>query len=71
LCSYVQNFGNDNTSKQLLSSNVATLLEVNKHVEEAWGLDFGISIAADLGSQFGNQIGAMFTIKKQGLITKW
>ena len=71
LCSYVQNFGNDNTSKQLLSSNVATLLEVNKHVEKAWGLDFGISIASDFGSQFGNQIGAMFTIKKQGIITKW
>ncbi|MBR5327374.1 MAG: hypothetical protein IKV31_02435 [Paludibacteraceae bacterium] len=71
LCSYAQNFGNDNTSKLRLSTNWATLLEVSKHVEQAWGLDFGVSIASDLGTQFGNQIGAMFTIRKQGLITQW
>ena len=71
MCSYAQNFGNDNTSKQRLSTNLATLLEVSKHIEKAWGLDFGISIASDLGTQFGNQIGAMFTIRKQGLITQW
>lgn len=71
LCSYVRNFGNNNTSKQLLSSNVATLLEINKHVDKAWGLDFGISLAGDFGNQFGNQFGAMLTIRKQGIITKW
>ena len=71
LCSYVRNFGNNNTSKLLLSTNTATLLEVNKHVEKAWGLDFGISLAGDFGSQFGNQFGVMLTIRKQGIITQW
>ena len=71
LCSYVRNFGNDNTSKQLLSTNTATLLEITKHVEKAWGLDFGLSLAGDFGTQFGNQFGAMITIRKQGIITQW
>lgn len=71
LCSYVRNFGNDNTSKQLLSTNTATLLEVTKYVEKAWGLDFGLSLAGDFGTQFGNQFGAMITIRKQGIITQW
>lgn len=71
LCSYVRNFGNDNTSKQLLSTNTAALIEVNKHVEKAWGLDFGLSLAGDFGNQFGNQIGVMLTIQKQGILTQW
>jgi hypothetical protein len=71
LCSYARNYGNDNTSKLLLSTNTAALLEINKHVEKAWGLDFGISLAGDFGSQFGNQFGAMVTIRKQGIITQW
>lgn len=71
LCSYTRNFGNDNTSKQILSTNVATLIEVTKYVEKAWGLDFGIALASDIGNQFGNQFGAMFTIRKQGIITQW
>ena len=71
LCSYARNFGNDNTSKELFSTNTATLLEVTKHVKQAWGLDFGLSIAADFGTQFGNQFGAMLTIRKQGIITQW
>lgn len=71
LCSHTRNFGNDNTSKQLLSTNSAVLLEVTKHVEKAWGLDFSLSLAGDFGSQFGNQLGAMFTIRKQGIITLW
>ena len=71
LCSYARNFGNDNTSKILRSTNTASLVEVTKHVEKAWGLDFGLSIAADFGNQFGNQVGAMFTIRKQGIITQW
>ena len=55
----------------LLSTNTATLLEVTKHVEKAWELDFGISLAGDFGSQFGNQFGAMLTIRKQGIIAQW
>lgn len=71
LCSYVRNYGNDNTSKKLLSTNTSTLLEVSKYVEKAWGLNFGIALASDIGNQFGNQFGAMLTIRKQGIITQW
>jgi hypothetical protein len=71
LCSYARNYGNDNTSKLLLSTNTAALLEINKHVEKAWGLDFGIALACDFGSQFGHQVGAIFTIRKKGIITQW
>ena len=71
LCSYVRNYGNDNTSKKLLSTNTSTLLEVSKYVEKAWGLNFGIALASDIGNQLGNQFGAMLTIRKQGIITKW
>lgn len=69
--SYARNYGNDNTSKAVLSTNTALLLEVNKHVEQAWGLDFGLSLSADLGTQFGNQFGAMITIRKHGIICTW
>jgi hypothetical protein len=71
LYSYARNFGNNNTSKALLSTNTATLLEVSKRFEKAWGLDFCLSLAGDFGTQFGNQFGAMFTIRKQGIITRW
>jgi hypothetical protein len=71
LCSYANNYGNDNTSKKLLSTNTSTLLEVSKYVEKAWGLNFGIALASDIGNQLGNQFGAMLTIRKQGIITKW
>lgn len=71
LCSYTRNFGNDNTSKTLLSTNTSTLLEVTKRIEKAWGLDFSVALAGDFGNQFGNQFGAMFTIRKQGVITQW
>ena len=69
--SYARNYGNDNTSKAVLSTNTALLLEVNKHVEQAWGLDFGLRLAADLGTQFGNTFGAQISIRKNGIICKW
>lgn len=51
--------------------NTAVLLEVKKHVPEAWGLDFGLSLSGDFGTQYGNAFGAMVTISKKGLITQW
>lgn len=53
------------------SRNTAVLLEVKKHVPQAWGLDFGIAVAGDFGTQFGNQFGAHLTISKRGIITQW
>lgn len=69
--SYARNYGNDNTSRPVLSDNTALLLEVQKHVEQAWGLDFGVRLAADFGSQWGNQFGAQITVRKKGIITQW
>ena len=69
--SYARNYGNDNTSRAVLSDNTALLLEVKKHVKQAWGLDFGLRLAADFGSQWGNQFGAQITVTKRGIITQW
>ena len=62
LASYARNYGIDVTRRTLQSKNTALLLEVQKHVEQAWGLDFGLRLAADFGTQWGNQFGAQQTI---------
>lgn len=67
--SHAKNYGTYN--QPLNSYNNAFILEVSKHIEKAWGLDFSLSLAGDFGNQFGNQFGAMFSIRKQGIITKW
>ena len=69
--SYARNYGNDNTSRAVSSTNTALLAEVSKHVPQAWGLDFGVRLAADIGSQWGNQFGAQITIRKQGIVANW
>lgn len=64
--SYTRNWG---THKEPLHShNTALMLEVKKQVQQAWGLEFGLCLAADIGDQFGNTFGAMITISKNGLI---
>ncbi len=69
--SYARNYGNDNSSRAVLSTNTAVLLEVVKAVPQAWGLEFGLRLAGDFGSQWGNTFGAQITIAKRGIITKW
>ena len=69
MASYTRNWGR--YKYPLYSQNTAVMLEVKKHVEQAWGLDFGLRLAADFGTQFGNSFGAMITISKQGLIHTW
>ena len=69
--SYARNYGIRNSIKTPLSDNTALLLEVSKHVEQAWGLDFGLRLAGDFGTQWGNQFGAQLTICKRGMICKW
>ena len=69
--SYARNYGNDNTSRAMLSENTALLVEVRKYVEKAWGLNFGLRLAADIGSQWGNNFGAQITISKRGILTTW
>ena len=69
--SYARNFGNDVTSRKVLSTNTAVLLEVSKIVPQAWGLEFGVRLAGDFGTQWGNNFGGMITIRKQGIAAKW
>ena len=66
---YTRNWGTPHRPD--MSHNTALMLEVKKTVPQAWGLDFGLRLAADFGDQFGNQFGAMITISKQGLIHEW
>ncbi|MBQ4391303.1 MAG: hypothetical protein II827_04750 [Paludibacteraceae bacterium] len=53
------------------SHNTALMLEVTKHVPQAWGLDFSAAIATDLGNYIGKHVGLMVTISKRGFITHW
>ena len=69
--SYARNYGNDNSSRAILSTNTALLLEVFKNVPQAWGLDFGLRLGADIGTQFGNSFGAQIMVCKRGIICNW
>ncbi len=67
--SSAKNYGTYSVPKE--SYNQAFMLELNKRVERIWGVDVGISLAADRGTQFGNSIGGMLSIKKRGLLINW
>ena len=69
MVTYADNYGTYNSQER--SHNTAVLLEVRKHVEQAWGLDFGVALGGDFGTQWGNRFGAQVTISKRGIITKW
>lgn len=76
LCSYAQNYGNYNIyepalNRTLKSTNTALLLEVNKHVQKAWGLNFALALAIDFNTNLAlpsadnsTNFGVMFTISK-------
>ena len=68
-CLYAENFGR--YAAPVYSTNTAVLLEVRKRVEQAWGLEFGVALSGDFGTQWGNAFGAMVTISKRGIITQW
>lgn len=69
--SFARNFGNDVTSRKVLSTNTAVLLEVSKIVPRAWGLEFGLRLAGDFGTQFGDRFGAQISIRKRDILCKW
>lgn len=73
LATHIRNYGtydlNDWFTQQ--SANTALMLQVHKQVEKAWGMEFGVRLAADIGTQWGNCFSAQVTIRKQGLITQW
>ena len=69
MVNHAENYGRYSAPKR--SSNTAVLLEVKKLVPQVWGMEFGVALSGDFGTQYGNQFGAMITIRKQGLITSW
>ena len=69
MASHVNNYGT--YQHPSYSTSTALMLEVSHLFEKAWGLDFSLGLAGDIGTQFGNQFGAMLTIRKQGIITQW
>lgn len=69
MVNHAENYGRYSAPER--SSNTAVLLEVKKLVPQAWGMEFGVALSGDFGTQYGNQFGAMITIRKQGLITSW
>ena len=76
LCSHVINYGkydlyNIPSNREVKSRNTAVMLNVGKTVRQAWGLRFSLTLAADIGSQFGNNYGAMISVQKIGDIIRW
>ena len=76
VCSHTVNYGNYNlhdiaSNRTAKNRNTAILLSVSKTVPQAWGLNFSVTLATDIGSQFGNNFGAMLTISKTADIIKW
>lgn len=71
LASYARNYGNNQYQVHPLTDNWAVLLDVNRRVEEAWDLIFGLRLAVDAGSQFGNRFGAQLTVSKEFNLTSW
>lgn len=73
LATHVRNWGRYNNSDWYIEKNhnTALLLDIQKHVKKAWDLQFGIRMAADIGTQWGNQFSMMCVVTKQGLITTY
>lgn len=68
LVSYAKNYGRYGDGDILKSVNTAFLLEVKKQVPQWWNLEFSLSLGADVGTQFGNSFGVMFSVTKRGII---
>ena len=74
--SFVENYGSYSltdlsSNRERKSYNTALLLEVNKYVKKAWGMEFGLSLGMDIGTQYGNRFGGMISIKKRGICVGW
>lgn len=69
MASHVNNYGTYQLPSH--SASTAVMLELSRRFERAWGLEFSVALAGDFGTQYGNQFGAMISIRKQGIITQW
>lgn len=66
LYNHVENYGT--YTAPCRSHNNGMLVEVFKQVPKCWNMEFGLSLAGDWGTQYGNHFGAQITIRKKGLI---
>lgn len=48
------------------TDNQAFLLKAEKRLHSLWNIDLAVSLAADFGSQFGNNYGFMMQVSKKG-----
>lgn len=64
--SHAQNYGRYRGLNR--SSNTALGLVVQHTEPRAWNLNFKLTFAADIGSQFGNNFGVMLTVAKRGIV---
>lgn len=69
IVNHADHYGNNTAPRR--SRNTGVLIEVKKEVAQAWGLEFGLSLAGDFGTLYGNTFGAMLSVRKQGLIHSW
>lgn len=67
LNSYSKNYGNyGEPFPEKCRKATSLLVEVNKHYEKLWGIDCGLSLAADWGKMYGNNVGILLKISKRG-----
>lgn len=74
MASYVDNYGVYNKpahNLDMYSNNTSFMLEVSRRFEKAWGLEFSVALAGDIGTQYGNSFGGYLRIAKTGLITAY
>ena len=71
LNSYSKNYGTYGTPFSKTEKSAHLLVDVNKHFEKLWGLNIGLSVGADWSGYYGNNIGLLLKIKKQGLLLKY
>ena len=69
MASYVDNYGT--YLKPLYTNNTSFFAEVSRQFKKAWGLEFSLALAGDIGKQYGNSFGAYLRISKKGIITQY
>ncbi len=66
LATYSKNYGNPSALYKTMRPNTSLMLELNKKFGKKQTFETKLSLGADVGEMYGNNMGAMFTIKKTG-----
>ena len=68
LTSISKNYGSYNIPFSSVVKNTSVLFQLNKQFPKLSNIEFGCSFAADLGTQFGNSLGCLISIRKTGIL---